>query len=253
MLLPRLIPILLLDGNRLVKTINFKSPKYVGDPINTIRIFNEKEVDELILLDISASKLNKEPNYDLVEQIASECFMPLCYGGGIVNIEQARRLFQSGIEKVCVRTSAVFQPDLITNLASNFGSQAIVVSIDIVGTSLKDYDLLKTEKELTFSGSWLELLERSVASGAGEILLTSVEREGSNKGLAIDLIQEASKNLSVPLIINGGLNSLIHAQEGLTAGADAIAGGSFFVFQGKHKAVLISYPNKTELGLFDKR
>jgi cyclase len=249
MLKSRLIPILLVDQNRLVKTTQFTSPKYVGDPINTIRIFNEKEVDELMIFDISASKYGREPNYELLEQMASECFMPVCYGGGISKVEQANRLFQIGIEKISLRASAINNSDFISELAKRFGSQAIVASFDIIGNNSKNYKLIEIGKDEYPQKHWMEYLKDVVGAGAGEILLTCVEREGLRNGLAIDLIQEASKELSVPLIAQGGLGSIEHAQEALLAGADAVAGGSFFVFHGKHKAVLISYPTRNALNL----
>ena len=242
MLRSRLIPVLLLDGNRLVKTINFESPRYIGDPLNAIRILNQKEVDELVILDISATKLLKDPNYELIAQIASECFMPLCYGGGIQNIEQVKKLFQTGIEKISLRTKAIFQPKLISDIANQFGSQAIVFSLDTCRNTLGETKLYRSSSEIPPLLSVKKVLQNAVEAGAGEILLTSVDREGTGVGLDCALIQEVASEFSVPVIANGGLGNLSHAQEALLSGASAVAGSSFFVFHGKHKAVLITYP-----------
>jgi len=247
MLRYRLIPILLLDGNKLVKTTGFDSPKYVGDPINAIRIFNEKEVDELIVLDIAATRFKRNPNYELIEQIASECFMPLCYGGGISNIDQVKRLFQCGIEKVSLRSSAILFPKFINLIASQFGSQATVVSLDIIRSRQGPIKLFQSHKEEYSDHEFFETLHNIIDAGAGELILTSIKREGTGIGLDLDLIQKVSANLQIPLVVNGGLGSLDHAKQAFQAGADAVAGGSFFVFHGKYKAVLLSYPSKNEL------
>jgi len=242
---------MLLDGTALVKTTNFTLPQYVGDPLNTIRIFNEKEVDELIILDISATKLNKEPNYELLEQIASECFMPLCYGGGIRTISQAQRLFHLGIEKVSLRSSALRDPRLINEIANLFGSQATTVSIDVLRDINGTIQLFDFVQKQNLDNYWLDTLTHLVAAGAGEILLTSVDREGSRQGMDLELIRQASIELAVPLVAHGGVGTLDHVREGLAAGADAVAGGSFFVFYGKHKAVLITYPSRNHLDQLD--
>ena len=247
MLRSRLIPILQIDGNRMVKTTKFDLPKYVGDPLNAIRIFNEKEVDELILLDISASKVGREPNYELIEQVATECFMPLCYGGGVTNMDQVKKLFQLGIEKVCLRTSAILNPKLINSISNMYGSQATVVALDTVTSKSGEIHLFKTHNENYFNHSFSETIQKVVDSGAGEIIVTSVEREGTESGLDLELIKNISLNLPVPLVVNGGLGTLDHAKQALKAGASAVAGGTFFVFRGKYKAVLISYPDKCEL------
>jgi cyclase len=242
---------MLLDGNALVKTVNFSSPKYVGDPINTLRIFNEKEVDELIILDITATKSNSEPNYELIEQLSSECFMPLCYGGAIRNIQQAHRLFQLGIEKISLQTSAFLDPGFVQELANMFGSQAVTVSIDVVRDASGKIILHKENSILNFEMNWLETLELFVSSGAGEILLTSVDREGTRQGMDLDLIRQASIDLPVPLIAHGGVGTMDDIRDALAAGADAVAGGSYFVFHGRHKAVLITYPSRAQLDELD--
>lgn len=247
MLKHRIIPCLLLSNGGLVKTLKFKEPKYVGDPINAIRIFNEKEVDELMVLDIVASKAGCEPDFELIEQFASECFMPLCYGGGIRTLEQARRLFSLGVEKVCLQSAAIESPDLITRIAEHYGSQAVVVSADVkkgLFGKNKLYDS-RTGKSLDMSvGEYLDLC---VEAGAGEVLLNSVDRDGTMEGMDLNLIRETATRLSLPLIATGGAGSLSDMKSAVEAGASAVAAGAFFVFHGPHRAVLITYPQYDEL------
>lgn len=247
MLKHRVIPALLLQKGSLVKTMRFKHPKYVGDPINAIRIFNEKEVDELMVLDITASRERREPNYALIEEFAGECFMPLAYGGGVTNVEQAERLFGLGVEKICLQTAAIQNPSLIGQLAERFGSQSVVVSIDV-----KRNWLGKTQVYCSVDGKrrpepWLELTKRLVAAGAGEVLLNSVDRDGTLAGPHLELIREAGMALHVPLIAVGGVSSLADIKAAVDAGASAVAAGAFFVFHGPHRAVLITYPRYEEL------
>lgn len=247
MLKHRVIPCLLLDQGRLVKTQKFKDPKYVGDPINAIRIFNEKEVDELIVIDISASKRKQPPDFELIEKFAGECFMPLCYGGGIQSLEQAKRLFALGVEKICLQTQALEQPNLISKLAECFGSQAIVVSIDIKRNWLNQQKIYLASTQKSLSEDWLRLLKQVTELGAGEILLNSVERDGTRQGFDLELITRASSHIDVPIIAIGGAGELLHLKQAIQAGASAAAAGSLFVFQGPYKAVLISYPEYSEL------
>jgi cyclase len=243
----RVIPALLLSNSGLVKTIRFKDPKYVGDPINAIRIFNEKEVDELMVLDITASKANREPDYSLIEQFASECFMPLAYGGGVRTVDQARRLFSLGVEKICLQTAAFERAELIVELVSQFGSQSIMVSVDIKKNWLGKPKLYQSSTEKLLEADWLELLRKLVAAGAGEVLLNSVDRDGTLSGPDLPLIQEASSSIDVPLIALGGVSSLADIKACVDAGANAVAAGSFFVFHGPHRAVLITYPKYHDL------
>lgn len=243
MLRPRLIPILLLDSRRLVKTRNFKDPVYVGDPLNVIRIFNEKEVDEVIVLDISASKRGVEPDFELLKEMASECFMPITYGGGIHGITQAEKIFALGVEKVCLQSAALRDLQTVQVLSANFGSQAVTVSIDVVRRRGK-YHLRQEDSKNGFRGDWLEFLHSAVGAGAGEVLLTAVHQEGSMAGLDLELAALAAEKLDVPLVIHGGVGSIDDVDKGLKAGADAIAVGSFVVFHGPHRAVLITYPHR---------
>lgn len=248
MLKHRVIPSLLLHNDGLVKTIKFKDPKYVGDPINAIKIFNEKEVDELMLLDITASKKKRSPNYKLIEQIAGECFMPLTYGGGIKSEKEASQIFSLGVEKICLQTAVLDNLPFITSLAERFGSQSITVSIDLKKNWLgKTYLHHASTGKLLKEDSWLENLKKMVHAGAGEVLLNSVDKDGTMSGPALDLIQQASDAIDVPLVAVGGISNLEDIKAAVDAGASAVAAGSFFVFQGPHRAVLITYPKYHEL------
>lgn len=243
----RIIPCLLLKNGGLVKTYKFKNPKYVGDPINAIRIFNDKEVDELMVIDIMASKDNKEPNYHLIEQFASECFMPLCYGGGITKVEEAHRLFSLGVEKICLQTAAIENPSLITEISSRFGSQSVLVSVDVKKNWLGKKRLYSASRGKILSTELLDFIKLAVDSGAGEIVLNTVDHDGVMDGMDVDLIKEVSEAISVPIIAVGGVGKLEDIKLAIDAGANAVAAGAFFVFQGPHRAVLITYPKYTEL------
>jgi cyclase len=243
----RVIPALLLRGNGLVKTTRFKNPKYVGDPINAIRIFNEKEVDELMVLDISASKERREPNYELIEEFAGECFMPLSYGGGVRTVEQAKRIFAAGVEKICLQSAALEDPRLVRDLADRFGSQSIVVSVDIKRSWLGHPRVFSAAQNKAMPDDWLGLISILVEAGAGEVLLNSVDRDGTLSGPDSDLIRQASQSIDVPLIAVGGVSSLVDIKSAVDAGASAVAAGAFFVYHGPHRAVLITYPKYQEL------
>lgn len=247
MLKHRLIPCLLLKNGGLVKTTKFANPKYVGDPINAIRVFNTKEVDELMVVDIEASRLNKEPNYSLIEQFAGECFMPLSYGGGIRTVEQASRIFKLGVEKVSIQTAAIEDLDLVRKLADRFGSQSVVVSVDVKRDWLQRPHLYNSSTGKNNSLNWLSFTKQAVEAGAGEILLNAVDKDGTLSGPDLNLIQLASKEISAPLIAIGGISSLQDIKSAVNAGASAVAAGAFFVFHGPHKAVLITYPQYQEL------
>ena len=247
MLKTRVIPSLLLKNDGLVKTVKFTDPKYIGDPINAIKIFNDKEVDELMLLDISASKQNREPNFDLIKQISSECFMPLSYGGGIKNSDQAKRLFEIGIEKVSLQTAAFNNFNIIEEIASKFGNQSVVISIDIKKNWLGKYELYCASSGKKIKKEWKRYLQEVVSAGAGEILLNSVDNDGTMNGLDLDLINIATSEVNVPIIAAGGVGSLKDIKLAELNGASAVAVGSYFVFHGPHKAVLITYPEYKEL------
>lgn len=225
-----------------MKTRRFREPKYVGDPINAVRIFNEKEVDELMVLDIDATRERRGPDFERIEELAAECFMPLCYGGGIRTAEEAKTIFSLGIEKVALQSVFLRDPKVVRQVADHGGEQAVVVSLDIE----KDW-LGRQRLRGARSRDWREALKAAVGAGAGEILLTSVEREGTLSGMDTALIAEASGLVDVPLIANGGAASLDDIQAAVRAGASAVAAGAFFVFHGPHRAVLITYPRYEEL------
>lgn len=247
MLSHRVIPCLLVSEGGLVKTRRFGEPKYVGDPINAVRIFNEKEVDELIVLDIDASKQGRGPNYALVEQLAEECFMPLCYGGGIRTADEARQLIALGVEKVSLQTAALKDPKIIGEIARRSGEQSVVVSIDVKRNWLGRHRLHSASGLKTRIDDWRAAVRIAVENGAGEIMLNAVDRDGTLSGLDLELIREASAIASVPLIAIGGVGSLADIKAGTDAGASAVAAGAYFVFQGPHRAVLITYPRYDEL------
>lgn len=242
----RIIPCLLGMQRKLVKTVGFNDACYVGDPLNAIKIFNEKEVDELIFLDIEASRKNQEPDYALVSRLGSECFMPLVYGGGVKSLESATRLFRLGVEKICVNRSFLEEPELVTKLAERFGSQAILVSLD-VKKEQESYRVVKGGKEPT-SLSALQAAQLAEKLGAGELLLTSVDREGAWSGTEIPLLQQVTARVSIPVIAHGGIGQLSHIQEAVIAGgASAVAVGSLCVYSKRGKGVLISFPKRSDL------
>lgn len=249
MLSHRVIPCLLLSQSRggLVKTLKFGKPKYVGDPINAVKIFNEKEVDELMVLDIDATREGRGPDFDLIDQLASECFMPLCYGGGIRDAEDARTLFSLGVEKVSLQSAVARDPGIVRAIATHAGEQAVVVSIDVRKNWLGKPQLHSAAGVKPPFSDWREAVRAAVASGAGEILLNAVDRDGTLAGPDLDLIREASAIASIPLIAVGGIGSLADIRAATDAGASAVAAGAYFVFQGPHRAVLITYPRYDEL------
>lgn len=248
MVLKRVIPSLLLRDGGLVKTVKFKNSTYVGDPINAVKIFNEKEVDELIFLDIDATKENKEPPYNLIRDIATECFMPFCYGGAVKSIDQIRKLIASGAEKIAINTAAYNNAEFIKEAVSIFGSSTIVVSIDYKKNIFgKEYVYIKGGKKNTKIDPLTYALDMEKL-GVGEIVLNSIEREGTMQGLDVEMIKKVSEAVSIPVIATGGVGKLSDIKEGFEEGkASAIAAGSFFVFHGKRRAVLISYPSAEEL------
>lgn len=247
MLNHRVIPCLLLSNDGLVKTQQFSKPKYVGDPINAIRIFNEKEVDELMVLDIDASKARRSPNFELIEQLAGECFMPLCYGGGIKTLSDAKTLFGLGIEKVSLQTALATDTKLIRQIADLYGEQSVVVSMDIKRSWLGRPKIYSRSGVRFVEDDWRRQLVELVKLGAGEVLLNSVDRDGMRSGMDLELIREASSLVDVPVIAIGGVGSMTDIKAATDAGASAVGVGSFFVFQGPHRAVLITYPRYDEL------
>jgi cyclase len=248
MLRTRVIPCLLLQGEGLVKTVKFKQPTYVGDPINAIRIFNDKEVDELILLDITATRERRGPQLQAIRDFASECFMPVAYGGGIRTLDDARQVLASGIEKIVVNTMALRRPELIAEMAGEFGAQAVVVSIDAKKKLLGGYEVMAAAGIEKTGLTPAEHAARMVELGAGEIFLNSIDHDGLQTGYDLALVRSVAESVSVPVIACGGAGSLAHFSEAVSQGhASAVAAGSMFVFHGRHRAVLISYPSRAEL------
>lgn len=254
MLRPRLIPCLLVHDGGLVKTVNFGKPKYVGDPINAVRIFNEKEVDELVVLDIDATVRGAEPDYQLIARLASECRMPLCYGGGVRSVSQIEKIISLGVEKVAVSSGAVENPTFISDVASRVGSQSVVVVIDV-----KRVGLLRRYEVVTHNGTRKTGLDpvgfakRMADLGAGEILVNSVDRDGEMTGYDLNLFEQVRQAVHLPLTILGGAGSLGDIKALINRyGIVGAAAGSLFVFKGKYRAVLINYPNCAEKqGLLD--
>ena len=243
----RVIPCLLLKGDGLVKTEKFKNPKYVGDPINAVKIFNTKEVDELIFLDIMASKLGHAPNYEMIANIASECFMPFCYGGGIRTLEEAKRILSIGAEKISINSSALQNREFITRLSEYIGRQSIVISMDVKKTLLGRYVVYSHAAQQPFTSDPIAHAKEMEVSGAGEILVNSVDRDGMMSGYDLKLIKMIADTVTIPVIACGGAGDLSHFRQAVESGASAVAAGSMFVFIGKHKAVLINYPEYNEI------
>lgn len=246
MALPRCIPVLLLQNGALVKTVQFQNPKYIGDPLNAVRIFNEKEVDELVFLDLDASVKGTPIPFQLLEEISGECFMPLSYGGGIKTIEDIRRIIQIGIEKVIIGTEAVENPGFVKQAVNEFGSSSICVSLDIQKDTF-GYRLYTRSGTNLMQEDPVEYAQKLEELGVGELLIHSIDREGMRNGYDLDLIRKLRQVLKIPIIASGGAGTLEHLCEGVENGASAVAAGSMFVFHGKHQAVLISYPDQAAL------
>lgn len=247
MLRTRIIPALLLRDESLVKTERFRRFQYIGDPCNTVRIFNELEVDELAFLDIAATPDGRSPNFALLADIASECFMPLSYGGGLRSFDDAARVFATGFEKVIVNSHAMERPEFITEIAKVYGSQAVVASIDVVRTLLGREGVVThggRKRHRTCPVEWAIEMERR---GAGEILLTAVGREGSWSGFDVDLVRRVSDAVGIPVIAQGGAGGIPHIVEAIKAGASSVAVGSMVVFQKKGFGVLVNFPERPAL------
>lgn len=248
MLRTRIIPCLLLKNESLVKTVKFKEYNYIGDPVNTVRIFNELEVDELMFLDIFASKENRNINYKILADIANECFMPLSYGGNIKSLDDAKKIFEIGFEKVVINSNAFNNLKLIEEIAKYFGNQSIVGSIDVKQSFLgkqKVYSHHGKQKQNVDIVEWAKELEKA---GVGELLITSIDREGSWDGYDCELIKSITNNVQVPVIANGGCGSVEHiGQVVKQAKASACAVGSMVVYQKKGMGVLVNFPDRKRL------
>jgi len=251
---PRLIPALLLSGKKLVKTTRFQDPRYLGDPINTVKIFNDKGVDELCLLDIDASKEKRGPDLKYLKLIASEAFMPLSYGGGISNIEQIKKILQLGFEKVIINTEFYRNKELVKDAVKIAGSQSIVISIDVKNSLLGSYDCYIMGGREKVKESPKEMAELAQELSAGEILLNSISHDGMMHGYDLKLVQMISSSVTIPVIACGGAKDIYDMKKVLDAGASAAAAGSMYVYYGKLKAVLINAPIEDDLlqiGIYD--
>jgi cyclase len=247
MLRPRIIPSLLLHDKGLVKTVNFKSPKYVGDPINAVRIFNEKEVDELAFFDIDATVLNKEPDYSLIEKLANQSRMPLCYGGGVKTVEQAQRIFSLGIEKIALSSAVIQNPNLISQIADRVGSQSVIVVLDVKKKLLGGYEIYTHNGKKATGINPIKFAKEIEFLGAGEIIINSIDQDGLMKGYDMNLIDKIAESISIPLTVLGGAGSLSDIEKVIDKhGVIGVAAGSLFVFKGPYKAVLINYPSQIE-------
>ena len=253
MLRARTIPILLLRNKGLVKTVQFGKTKYIGDPINAVKLFNDKEVDELVFLDIDASKEGKKPDFEYIQSIASECFMPLGYGGGITTMNDIAILFSIGVEKVILNSNVLINFNLIKEASSTYGNQSIVVSVDVQKNLFGKYQLFSHAKIKHRPIDLFQFVKDAQDAGAGEIIVNSVDKDGMMTGYDLKLIQRLSSSLSVPLVAAGGAGNLNHFREAVDAGASAVAAGSLFIYHGPHRAVLINYPGYKELkNIFSK-
>ncbi len=248
MLRTRVIPCLLIKNQALVKTIKFKNSNYIGDPINTVRIFNEMEVDEIVFLDITASSEKKKPPFDLIEQIDNECFMPFAYGGGIRDFEDVKRIFSLGVEKIIVNTYALENPYFIKKVADYYGSQSVIVCIDIKKNIFGQYRVYNKNKKEARQLDPVEYAKKAETIGAGEIMVYSVDKDGVMEGYDIELVRRIVDSVNIPVIACGGAGTLDHMAELVNkTRVSAVAAGSFFIYQGVNRAVLINFPDNAEI------
>jgi imidazole glycerol-phosphate synthase subunit HisF len=247
MLRPRVIPCLLIHEGGLVKTVGFANPKYVGDPINAVKIFNEKESDELMVLDIDASASGADPDYKTIAQLAAECRMPLAYGGGVRTAEQAKRIIRLGVEKVAVSAAAMERPTLITDMADAIGRQSVVVVLDVKKKLLGGYEVYTHNGRRATGRSVFDVAREAERNGAGEIVVNSIDRDGAMKGYDLKLAAGVRQSVNVPLSVLGGAGRLEDVAELVTqCGIVGAAAGSLFVFKGAYRAVLINYPQQAQ-------
>ncbi|HVX00321.1 MAG TPA: AglZ/HisF2 family acetamidino modification protein [Candidatus Babeliaceae bacterium] len=248
MLYPRIIPCLLIHKKGLVKTVKFKDPKYVGDPLNAVRIFNEKEVDELMVMDIDTTVLGDAPDYQLIRNLAAECRMPLCYGGGIKTVEQTQMIFSLGVEKIAISSAAIELPELISQVAKHVGSQSVVVILDVKKKVLSNkYELYTRNASRNTGIDPLRFANDCEALGAGEIVINSIDKDGTMNGYDFNIIDKIRDVVNIPITILGGAGTLSDIGKLVAKyGIVGAAAGSMFVFKGKYRAVLINYPNRVE-------
>ncbi len=253
MLRTRVIPCLLLSGKRLVKTKQFKSPAYIGDPINAIKIFNDKEVDELLLFDIDATVKKTGPNFKFIEEIAGECFMPLAYGGGIQSLNDIERLNKIGVEKIVMSSVAIYNKSFLREAVREFGSSTIVVCLDVKKNFWGNYEVYTHSGAKRTGVGPVSFSKELKEVGIGELIINSIDRDGTYKGYDIELLSRIVKNVDMPVVACGGAGSLEHFAEAVKiSGVSAVSAGSLFVFYGSNRAVLINYPNSDELEVLFK-
>lgn len=245
MLRPRIIPCLLIHEGGLVKTVNFKDPRYVGDPVNAVKIFNEKESDELVVLDIDATVNGVEPDYSVIAHLAAECRMPLCYGGGVRTAAQAKRIIGLGVEKVAISAAAIDRPELIGEIAAEIGRQSVVVVVDVRRKMLGGYEVRTHNGTRAHRLDPVAFVQEAVRLGAGEIVLNSIDLDGSMKGYDLKLARRIRDAVRVPVTFLGGAGSLADIEALIReVGVVGASAGSLFVFKGSYRAVLINYPNQ---------
>ena len=243
----RVIPSLLIHKGGLIKSVQFKNYKYVGDPINAVKIFNEKEVDEIAVIDIDATRDNRPPNFEQIFEIASEAFMPMAYGGGITNIEQIKKILFGGYEKVIINKALHTNINLVTQAANLVGSQSVVASIDIKKSLFGGYKIYTDNGKNSINTKPEQFAKNLVDAGVGEILINNIDADGTYKGFDTNLIQSIASVVNIPVIAIGGAGSVEDFYKAKQAGASAVSAGSMFIFQRPHQAVLISYPTQKEL------
>lgn len=247
MIIPRVIPTLLLRGAGLVKTVRFDEAVYLGDPVNAVRIFNDKEVDELVLLDVEATREGRAPNFRLISEVASECFMPLGYGGGVRTLEQVAELLAIGVEKVILNTVAAEQPDLVRAATDRFGSSTIVASMDVKHRRFRGQRVMTRGGRTDTGADPVSHARAMEALGVGELLLTSIDREGTMKGYDLELVREVTTAVGIPVVAAGGAGSVEDLRRVVMEAGASAAAGSLFVFQGSHRGILINFPRRPDL------
>jgi len=245
--LKRVIPVLTLVDNKLVKTVKFKNPNYIGDPINAVKIFNDKEVDEVILLDIRATVAAGQPNYNKIEELCSEAFMPFAYGGAIKSMDQVDALFNVGIEKVVLNSILSQDINLVRLIKEKYGAQSIAASIDVKKGIFRNYQVYSHSGKKKIKDSLIDYVKAVVEAGVGEIFLNSIDRDGTFKGYDLELIKTISSLSRVPVIASGGARNLDDFKFAFQSGASAVAAGSMFVYRGEQRGILINYPTQLDL------
>lgn len=248
MLRPRIVPCLLVHNKGLVKTVKFKDPKYVGDPLNAVKIFNEKEVDELIVMDIDASVEHRDPNFELIKNLAIECRMPFCYGGGVSTVEHAIKIISLGAEKVALNTAAIQNPQIVADIAKAVGKQSVIVVMDVKKKFLGGYEVMTCNGKKSTGKEPVEMAKKFESLGAGEIVINSIDNDGVMNGFDNVINDKVRNSINIPMTILGGAGNISHIKEAIERyGVIGVAAGSLFVFKGIYKAVLINYPSQEDI------